>query len=90
MTISVSIQKENKDGSADALIRFEKEDLETLVQWGLISMLKEAVNEYATAEQISARASAESTKTVKGRKPAIKPIKKKKKKEVEVDIDGRC
>jgi len=34
MTISVSIQKENKDGSADALIRFEKEDLETLVQWG--------------------------------------------------------
>jgi len=46
MTISVSIQKENKDGSADALIRFEKEDLETLVQWGLVSLLTKAIDEY--------------------------------------------
>jgi len=50
-------------------------------------MLKEAVNEYATAEQIASRASATNTK---GRKPAIKSTKKKKKKEVEVDDDGRC
>ena len=78
MAISVSITKENKDGSADALIRFDKEDLETLVQWGLISMLKEAINEYATADQIASRASSRaSNRTSKGRKPTIKPAVKK-------------
>jgi hypothetical protein len=85
MTISVSITKENKDGSADALIRFEKEDLEILVQWGFVAMLKEAINEYATADQINARANARNAG--RGRKPAVKktkptiakPIAKKKK-----------
>jgi len=46
MTISVKIIKENKDGSADALVRYEKEDLETLVQWGFIAMLTKAVDAY--------------------------------------------
>jgi hypothetical protein len=74
MNISVKITKENKDGSADAVVRFDKEGLQTLVQWGLISMLKEAINEYATADQIAKRAS---TSTAK-RKPAIKkPVAKK-------------
>jgi hypothetical protein len=75
MTISVSIQKENKDGSADALIKFEKEDLEILVQWGFVAMLKEAINEYATADQINARASAGNAR--QGRKPAVKKTVKK-------------
>jgi hypothetical protein len=84
MTISVTITKENKDGSADALIKFEKEDLEILVQWGFIAMLKEAINEYATAEQIADRASFGNTRrrkpAVKKTKPTIaKPIAKKKK-----------
>jgi hypothetical protein len=74
MAISVSITKENEDGSADALIRFDKEDLETLVQWGFISMLKEAINEYATADQIANRASSTNSE---GRKPTIKPAVKK-------------
>jgi len=77
MNISVKITKENKDGSADAIVRFDKDGLETLVQWGLISMLKEAINEYATAEQIASRTNVVSTKT---RKPATKkPVAKKKK-----------
>jgi len=75
MTISVTIQKENKDGSADALIRFEKEDLEILVQWGFVAMLKEAINEYATADQIASRAN---PKLARGRKPTIKKAVKKK------------
>ena len=75
MTISVTIQKENKDGSADAVVRFDKDGLETLVQWGLISMLKEAINEYATADQIASRANGF---PVKGRKPAVKKAVKKK------------
>ena len=69
MNISVKITKENKDGSADAIVKFDKQGLETLVQWGLISMLKEAINEYATAEQIAKRAS---TFPVKRKKPATK------------------
>lgn len=55
MDISVKITKENKDGSADAIVKFDKQGLETLVQWGLISMLKQAIDEYATADQIANR-----------------------------------
>lgn len=74
MGISVKITKENKDGSADAVVRFDKEGLETLVQWGLISMLKEAINEYATADQIASRTNGF---PVKRRKPATKKAVKK-------------
>lgn len=46
MKIQVKIIKENKDGSANAQVDFDKEGLETLVQWGLVSMLTKAVDEY--------------------------------------------
>lgn len=78
MDISVKITKENKDGSADAVVRFDKQGLETLVQWGLIAMLKQAIDEYATSDQIKSRSGAAAAKTVTKRKPAItKTIKKK-------------
>jgi hypothetical protein len=68
MNISVKITKENKDGSADAIVKFDKQGLETLVQWGLIGMLKEVINEYATSEQVASRANP----SVGKRKPASK------------------
>ena len=46
MKIEVKIIKENKDGSANAEVDFDKEGLETLVQWGLVSMLTAAIDEY--------------------------------------------
>jgi hypothetical protein len=46
MKIEVKIIKENKDGSANAQVDFDKEGLETLVQWGLVSMLTAAIDEY--------------------------------------------
>ena len=46
MEISVKILKENKDGSANAEIKFDKQGLETLVQWGFIAMLTKAIDEY--------------------------------------------
>jgi hypothetical protein len=46
MEISVKITKENKDGSADAIVRFDKDGLEVLVQWGIVAMLTKAVDEY--------------------------------------------
>jgi len=46
MEITVKIIKENKDGSADAMVRYDKDGLETLVQWGLVAMLTKAIDEY--------------------------------------------
>ena len=46
MKIQVKIIKENKDGSANAEVIFDKKGLETLVQWGLVAMLTKAVDEY--------------------------------------------
>jgi len=46
MEISVKIIKENKDGSADAEVKFDKEGLEVLVQWGIVAMLTKAIDEY--------------------------------------------
>jgi hypothetical protein len=78
MDISVKITKENKDGSADAVVRFDKQGLETLVQWGLISMLKQAIDEYATSDQIASRATVVPAKKTKPAKK--KPLAKKAKK----------
>jgi hypothetical protein len=75
MDISVKITKENKDGSADAIVKFDKEGLETLVQWGLVAMLKQAIDEYATAEQIASRTN---SRAVKKQRPAAKKTIKKK------------
>jgi hypothetical protein len=46
MEISFKIIKENKDGSANAEVNFDKEGLEVLVQWGLVAMLTKAIDEY--------------------------------------------
>jgi len=46
MDIRVQIVKENKDGSADAEVKFDKEGLEVLVQWGLVAMLTKAIDAY--------------------------------------------
>jgi hypothetical protein len=46
MKIQLQITKENKDGSADAIVHFDKEGLETLVQHGLISLITKAIDEY--------------------------------------------
>ena len=46
MKILVKIIKENEDGSAIAQVDFDKEGLETLVQWGLVALLTKAVDEY--------------------------------------------
>jgi hypothetical protein len=47
MKIEVKIIKENKDGSANAEVNFDKQGLEVLVQWGLVAMLTKAIDEYA-------------------------------------------
>ena len=60
--ISVRIIKDNKDGSADAQVTFNKEGLETLVQWGLVSMLTAALDEYKVAPKKPSKITSRRTK----------------------------
>ena len=46
MQIQIEIVKENEDGSADAMVHFDKDGLEILVQYGIIAMLKQAIDDY--------------------------------------------
>jgi hypothetical protein len=78
MEISVKIVKENKDGSAEAIVRFDKKGLETLVQWGLVGLLTKAIDEYAV-------------KPEEGSAAAIgRPKKRIRKLLKDLDVDGRC
>jgi len=43
MEITVKVIKENKDGSANAVVDFDKEGLEFLVQEGLLSLMNQAI-----------------------------------------------
>ena len=46
MKKEVKIIKENKDGSANAEVKFDKQGLEVLVQWGLVAMLTKGIDAY--------------------------------------------
>jgi len=71
--ISVKILKENKDGSADAQVTFNKQGLETLVQWGIISMLTAAIDEYRVRPEKGSDIDIKRT-----RPTTTKPVAKKK------------
>ena len=74
MKIQVKILKKNKDGSANAQVDFDKEGLETLIQWGLVALLTEAVDKYAVKpterkkvnESLFTRNLARNTPTISG------------------------
>jgi len=72
MKISVKIIKENKDGSANAQVDFDKQGLEVLVQWGLVAMLTKAVDEYAIRPDEDGTAVINGTRSVTKTKPAAK------------------
>jgi hypothetical protein len=71
--ISVKIIKENKDGSADAQVKFNKEGLGTLVQWGIVAMLTAAIDEYRVRPEENGEAVSKRTRPTKN-----KPVAKKK------------
>ena len=73
MDITVKITKENKDGSADAIVRFDKEGLECLVQWGIVAMLTKALDEYKVKpDDAEVSLQPETDKAVKKRKATKK------------------
>jgi len=66
MQIQVEIVKEHEDGSADAMVHFDKDGLAILVQYGILEMLKQAIEEYKMP-----------VKTYTGGKPnRVKKVKK--------------
>ena len=51
MNIQVEIVKENKDGSADALVHFDAEGLGILVEAGIISVLRQYIDQEKKEKQ---------------------------------------
>ena len=51
MQIQIEIVKENPDGSADALVHFDKEGLAILVEEGVISILRRYIEQEKTAKK---------------------------------------
>jgi hypothetical protein len=45
VNITLKVIKENKDGSADAVVNFDKEGLEFLIQEGILSILKQYIEQ---------------------------------------------
>jgi hypothetical protein len=43
MKLVIEVVKENEDGSADAMVHFDKEALEMLVEEGVISILRQYI-----------------------------------------------
>jgi len=78
MQISVKIIKENKDGSADATVRYDKEGLETLVQWGIVAMLTKAVDEYKVRPDKDSASIIKRARAVAKEKPMAKKANKGK------------
>ena len=51
MQIQIEIVEENKDGSADALVHFDKEGLGMLVEAGIISILRQYIEQEKNASK---------------------------------------
>ena len=51
MNITVKVIKENKDGSANATVDFDKEGLEFLVQEGLLSVMQQYIEQNENAKE---------------------------------------
>jgi hypothetical protein len=75
MEISVKIIKENKDGSANAEVKFDKEGLEVLVQWGIVAMLTKAIDEYKVKPEEDDESIIKRARAVAKEKPLAKKTK---------------
>ena len=45
MNIQIEVVSENEDGSADAMVHFDKEGLAVLVEEGVLSILKQYIDQ---------------------------------------------
>jgi hypothetical protein len=54
MKLVIEVVKENDDGSADAMVHFDKEALELLVEEGVISILRQYIEQEKRKKQLQA------------------------------------
>ncbi len=80
MKIQVKILNENPDGSANAQVDFDKEGLETLVQWGLVALLTKAIDQYKVVKPVKRKKQNESefTRNLARNTPKISGVRSKK------------
>jgi hypothetical protein len=57
MNIQIKIVKEHKDGSADALVHFDAEGLAVLVESGILSILRQYIEQEKNANKRKKRKS---------------------------------
>jgi hypothetical protein len=51
VNITIEVIRENEDGSADAMVKFDKEGLGFLVQEGVVSVLKQYIQQQKEEKQ---------------------------------------
>lgn len=54
MKIQLKVTRENEDGSADAVVDYDKEGLQVIIQYGVIAMLEEATEDMGKKEKLVA------------------------------------
>lgn len=52
MKISLKITRENEDGSADAVVDYDEDGLKVIVQYGVIAMLKEGIENMGKKDKL--------------------------------------
>lgn len=73
--IGLAIAKKNPDGSADAIVRFNKPALDCLVQWGLVKMIEEGLKTYAPVPAKRRKSGVDEGSRTKGRSRAVAKAK---------------
>jgi hypothetical protein len=51
MDLNLKVTKEHADGSADAIVRFDKEMMEVLIQEGLLRILEKYIDQEKNAKE---------------------------------------
>jgi hypothetical protein len=72
---SLKITQENPDGSADAIVRFNKPAMECILQWGIVKMIEEGIKTYAPVPVERRKPRADAGSRAKGRSPAVAKAK---------------
>lgn len=66
MLIELKVIKENTDGSADAVVTFNKEGMEFLIQEGMISILKQYIEQEKAKRECKPKPSGRKSLRTKG------------------------
>jgi hypothetical protein len=54
LEIKLKITRENEDGSADAIVDYDDEGLQVIVQYGVIAILKEGIEDMGKKDKLTA------------------------------------